>query len=115
MNKVRARGQILPMVVVVVVVMFTLVSAAANLIPVKRPTAAELRAEELQTVVEQRRARIAALSPDAERCQPATAHELARLLAFDGRWADVRAYADRYEARCGGDLVVRHWGHRGHA
>ena len=110
MNQVRARGQILPMVVVVVVVMFTLANAALNLIPMHRPTAAQLRAEQLETVVEQRRARIAQLRPLAERCEPATAHELARLLAFDGRWSDAREYADRYEQRCGIDPVVRHWG-----
>jgi len=31
------------------------------------------------------------------------------LLVLDGQWVNVRAYAVRYEDRCGADPVVRHW------
>ena len=55
---VRARGQLPPIVVIVVVVLFTLTSAGANLIPSHRPTPAQLRAEEMTAVIEQRRERM---------------------------------------------------------
>jgi hypothetical protein len=96
--------------VVVTVVMFTLASAAANLIPVHRLTTAQLRAAELETVVEHRRTRIAELRAVGDGCAPAHAHDLARLLVLDGQWMEVREFANRYEQRCGIDPVVRHWG-----
>lgn len=45
---------------------------------------------------------------------PPVAHELARLLAMDGQWHDAHDYAERYELRCGGDLIVRSWGNAPH-
>jgi hypothetical protein len=109
-SSLRARGQILPMVGVVVVVLFTLANAALNLIPCHRASAAELRKAELRDVVADRRQRIIALRGRPEACQPAAAHELARLLVMDGQWDDARSYADAYEQQCGADPVVRHWG-----
>ena len=97
------------MVVITVVVLFTLVSAAANLIPSHRPTTAELRAEELDAVADARRVRIAELREHDTHCDPAQAHELVRLLAFDGQWDELHAFGDRYERTCGTDVVVRHW------
>jgi 1-acyl-sn-glycerol-3-phosphate acyltransferase len=109
--RLRARGQILPVVIVVLVTAFTLGSAGANLIPgPARPTLAEQQRDELASIVVQRRDRIAELRATGDRCQPASAHELARLLVMDGQWQSVRAYADDYELRCGGDPVVRNWG-----
>jgi hypothetical protein len=113
-NDVRARGQVLPIVVIVMVVMFTLTSAGANLIPSHRPTPAQLRAEEMSIVVDQRRARIGELRTAGEGCEPPVAHELARLLAMDGQWREAHDYADRYELRCGADFVVRGWGDAPH-
>lgn len=111
---VRARGQLPPIVVIVVVVLFTLTSAGANLIPSHRPTPAQLRAREMTAVIEQRRARIGELRTIGERCEPQAAHELARLYAMDGQWQEAHAYADRYEQRCGADFVVRRWGDAPH-
>ena len=109
-DDVRARGQILPIVVVVTVVLFTLSAAAANLIPFHRPTAAQIRAEQQTEVIDQRHARIGELRTIGEKCQPPAAHELVRLLALDGQWSELHAYADRYEARCGADFIVHGWG-----
>ena len=94
-------------------VMFTLTSAAAQLMP-GGPRAPGRRPidDELAAIVGERKARIAQLEHQApgERCHPAGAHELARLLVMDGRWTDVRRFADGYERRCGEDPVVRTWG-----
>ncbi|MEO8840379.1 MAG: hypothetical protein ABI591_33105 [Kofleriaceae bacterium] len=114
-HDVRARGQVLPIVVIVTVVLFTLTAAAANLLPSHRPTRAQLRAEATGIVVEQRRARIGELRTRGERCEPPVAHELVRLLAMDGQWREAHDYADRYEVRCGADFVVHDWGNAPHA
>ncbi len=112
MPSVRPRGQLLPVLGIVLLVLFTLGSAGANLITRHRPTEAELRAEEQQTIVEQRRGqitRLAQLAATGSACHAANAHELARLLVMDGQWAAVHQFALQYEQRCGEDPVVRHW------
>ena len=109
-TSLRKKGQILPLVGVVLVVLMTLGNAAANMMPVHRPTPAELRAEEQAVVVDQRKVRIGELRATPDRCRPVTSHELVRLLVQDGQWSDARHYADDYEQRCGADPVVRHWG-----
>lgn len=93
---------------IVIVVLFTLGNAAANLLPCQRPTAEELRQAERRALVEQRRARIDELRAAGDHCRPVIGHELARLLVMDGQGA--RGYADDYERRCGEDPVIRHWG-----
>jgi len=113
-NDVRARGQVLPIVVIVTVVLFTLTSAAANMISSHRPTPAQLRVEAMSIVVDQRHARIGELRTVGEKCEPQAAHELVRLLAMDGQWREAHDYADRYELRCGADFVVRGWGNAPH-
>lgn len=110
-DSLRARGQILPMVVVGLIVLMTLGNAAANMMPVHVPTAAEVRVEEQQAIVGERRMRIAELTAAPDRCQPAVSHELVRLLVQDGQFPLAQAYADGYEARCGDDPVVHHWGY----
>jgi hypothetical protein len=104
---VRERGQVAPIVVIGIVVLFTFASAGANAIPMHRPSAAALRAGEQRTIIAQRRARILELTASGDHCTPAIAHELARSLVFDGRSA--RAYVDDYEARCGADLEMDRW------
>ena len=108
-ESIRKPGQVLPMVTVVVVVLFTLANAAANMLPMHLPTRAEIRHTEERSLIEERRTRIAALLALPEHCSPVVAHELARDLVLDGRSA--RAYADAYERRCGEDPVMTHWGH----
>ena len=109
-TSLRKKGQILPVVGVLLVVLMTLGNAAANMMPFHRPTPAELRAEEQAVIVDQRKVRIAELRAAPDRCRPATSHELVRLLVQDGRWSDAHRYADDYEQRCGVDPVVGHWG-----
>ena len=109
-TSVRQRGQLLPIGVVVIVVVFTMANAAANMLPVHRPTAAELRTEERRGIVADRRARIAELQRTGDRCQPAIAHELVRALVLDGAVSEAHRYANDYEQRCGADPVVRGWG-----
>ncbi|HWO17773.1 MAG TPA: hypothetical protein VNO30_03320 [Kofleriaceae bacterium] len=111
--KIRARGQLRVMAAIVLGVSFTLSSAAASLMPGgPRPPERRPIDDELDAIVAERKARIAELERAApgERCHPAGAHELARLLVMDGRWPDVRRFADAYEQRCGEDPVVRSWG-----
>ena len=99
------------MLVVTLGVLFTLGTAAANIIPFgHRPTVPEIRAEERAEVVADRKARIAELRAHAGECTPATAHELAKLLVQDGQFHEARAFAGVYEWRCGADRVVRNWG-----
>ena len=110
MQSIRARGQLLPIVGIVLGVMFTLGTAGANMITRTQPTQREQRAEERGELVAQRQARIVELRAVAGTCQPASAHELARLLVMDGQWDEARAFAGVYGIRCGDDVVVRHWG-----
>src|SRR4051812_26292743 len=103
MTSLRAKRQVLPIAGVVLIVLMTFANAAANMIPTKRPSAAELRAEDQRDLIADRKARIAALEATPDGCRPASAHELARLLVMDGRFTAARSYADAYEQRCGGD------------
>lgn len=93
--------------------LFTMSTAAASLMPGRgRPSPRQQMNDELAAIVDERVARIAELQAAAPiaRCHPASAHELARLLVMDGRWPEVRRFADEYEQRCGEDPVVRKWG-----
>ncbi|HEY1556656.1 MAG TPA: hypothetical protein VGF94_17595 [Kofleriaceae bacterium] len=67
-------------------------------------------ASELRLVTEQRKLQIDVLIANVgERCTPAGAHELMRLLVLDGRNEDARTFAAGYIAHCGEDPVVVHW------
>ncbi len=109
MTSVRARGQLLPVFGIVLLVLFTLGTAGANMLAVHRPSEAELRAVEQQTIIEQRRARISELRATPGDCHAARAHELARLLVMDGQWDAIQSFGSQYEERCGSDPVVHHW------
>jgi hypothetical protein len=104
----RPRRQLAPAVAVIAIVLLTLGSAAANLLPTNRPDRARLRRDETRAIIDARRQTIAALTAAGDRCKPVVAHELARALVFDGRSA--RGYAEDYTRRCGDDLVMEHWG-----
>ncbi len=110
MSKVRAKGQLLPILGVVLLVLFTLGNAAANMLAVKRPTKAEIWADERAEIVESRRGRLVQLRAHVDHCEAANAHELARLLVMDGRFDEVTFFARGYQAQCGADPVVEHWG-----
>lgn len=104
---VRARTPWFSLAGIVIVVGFTLGSAAANLKPFHIPTARERQREEQTQMAEARRERIAALTAAGDRCARGVARELARALVFDGRSAEP--YANDFERRCGTDIVVRRW------
>lgn len=111
--KIRARGQLPAIAAVAIGTLFTLTSAAAQLLPGgPRPPARRPIDDELAAIAEARRDRIAELAAGApgERCHPASAHELARLLVMDGQGPAARRFADAYELRCGEDPIVRKWG-----
>ncbi len=110
-HDVRARGQLPKILLVVLGVLFTLGTAAANIIPFgNRPTTAEIRADEQAEIVALRKARLGELRAHAGECAPAMAHELAKLLVMDGQIYEARAFAVVYQWRCGEDRVVRNWG-----
>ena len=104
----RQPGQLAPMIAISLLVLLTLASAGANVMPHHRPSAAELRAADQRAIIAERRARIAELSALGDHCTPVLAHELARALVFDGRSA--RLYAEDYESRCGTDPEMERWG-----
>lgn len=109
---IRARGQVRNYLLVTLFMLVTVGSAAATVMMPSRPRPTpldELR-DELTEIVEGRRARIAELEATVgDRCDRFAAHERTMLLVMDGRWEDGRAYADRYEAKCGSDPNVRRW------
>jgi hypothetical protein len=105
--KVRQRVPWLSLTGILLVVLMTLGSAAANMKPQHIPTARELQRAEQNELIKARRERIALLLAEGDRCRPAIAHELARALVFDGRSAVE--YANDYERRCGEDPVVDRW------
>jgi hypothetical protein len=81
------------------------------LMPRWRPTASTLMQLELAQVVVERRARIDELGGlTGEVCDRPHVLELLKLYVMDGRFEDAKAYADRYETRCGEDSLVRKWG-----
>ncbi len=107
---IRARNQVLPIVVVVVVAGFTLGSAAASLLPPPhRPTLAEWRRDELAATVAHRRERIVELRLAGDHCVPEVGQELARLLVMDAQWTAARSFADDFQLRCGADPIVAKW------
>jgi hypothetical protein len=44
-----------------------------------------------------------------ERCEPATAHELAEALVMDGRTSEMHTFGADYIGRCGADPVIEKW------
>jgi hypothetical protein len=106
--KVRQRTPWWSLIAILLLVLLTLGNAAANMIPFHVPSARELQRAEQAEMIEARRARIATLLAEGDRCRAAVARELARALVFDGQSAV--AYADDYARRCGEDPIVRRWG-----
>ncbi len=110
MTNVRAKPGILPFVGIGMLLVFTLGNAAASMMTQRPPTRAERWVVERDEIVDARRAQIAALRGQVDHCEATNAHELARLLVMDGRFDEVHFFALGYQARCGADPVVEHWG-----
>ena len=68
--------------------------------------------DELAEIAQQRKVKIEELRGTlGNRCEPAQAHELVKLLVLDGRVPDARDFGTDYVQRCGEDTVVEHWAH----
>lgn len=106
-QKLRQRVPWLPLSGIVLVVLFTLASAAGNMAPSHIPTRDQRRKADLENTIMERRERIEERLRVGDRCEFAVARELARDLVYDGRSAV--AYADDYARRCGDDPIVRRW------
>jgi hypothetical protein len=104
---VRGRTPWFSLAGIMFMVLLTFGNAAANMIPFHIPTPRELQRAEQDEIAAARRARIAELRAEGDRCRPQVARELARALVYDGQSA--RAYADDHERRCGADPIVRRW------
>ena len=79
--------------------------------PKRRPSASALMRDELAQVVVDRRARIDELDLLVGNvCDRPRVLELLKLYVMDGRFDVAKAYADRYEEKCGEDMAVRKWG-----
>jgi len=82
----------------------------ASLVPRPRPDRGDAMRREIAGIAQQRKLRIIALQANlVDRCDPPSAHELAKQLIMDGRGADARQFAALYTTHCGEDPVVVHW------
>lgn len=78
--------------------------------PARKPTRAEVMRRELAGIREQRKVRIAFVEAGlGELCMPPLAHDLIRMMVFDGRRLDAQAFAASYTETCGGDPVIENW------
>jgi hypothetical protein len=99
------------LVLVVLALFITAVATwAFSIIPERKPHPREVMRRELTEVTMERKARIDMVRMELGlNCDAPRAQELAKLLVFDGRSTDARAFGASYVARCGSDLVVEHW------
>jgi hypothetical protein len=98
----------------VAVVAFSLAAFAwfLALVPDHKPTRREVMRREISQIQDLRKLRIISLTGQlGERCEPALAHELIRLLVLDGRGPDASTFGAGYLDRCGDDIVIEHWAH----
>jgi len=78
--------------------------------PERKVSQRELMRQELAEVSRDRKAELGYLEHVAEvACYAPHAQEYAKLLVFDGRHDDAKAFADSYAARCGEDAGVQKW------
>jgi hypothetical protein len=105
-NRVIAAGLIAAFTIAVL-------SWASAIVPGKRPDRAAAMRRELAEIAQNRRLHIIELERSpvgrADRCDPAIARELTKLLVMDGRGPDAKAFAASYTPRCGDDVVVARW------
>ena len=89
---------------------FALVAWVIATIPDHRPTRHERMRRELAGITSERKSRIDFLHAElGDRCMPAAARDLVRLMVLDGRTTDAREFGASYTARCGADEVVEDW------
>lgn len=108
----RRRRQRAALAGVIGVCAFVFVGWLIAIVPEHKQSQREVMRGELHVVEQQRKLKIATLTGALDqRCAPAEAHELVRLLVQDGRGGDARTFADDYTGRCGEDPVIDHWAH----
>ena len=84
----------------------------AAIVPEHKVDRRQAMREELADIAQQRKVKIEELRGTlGNRCEPAQAHDLVKLLVLDGRIADARDFGTDYVLRCGEDTVVEHWAH----
>lgn len=89
---------------------FAMLAWLLAMTPQPRPSRRAEMQSELRLIAQQRELRIVELRTGiGDRCAPADAHELMKLLVLDGRTAEASAFGHGYLARCGDDEVVAHW------
>jgi hypothetical protein len=94
----------------VAVFVVAVLSWSASLSPRHKLDRAEAMRREIAQIAQQRKMQIVRLQASlTDRCDPPTAHELARQLVMDGRGLDARDFASLYTQRCGDDPVIAHW------
>ena len=104
---VRQRVPWFGLVGILLIVAMTLGNAAANMLPMRVPSAAERQDAAQAVTATARKLRLQVLITAGDRCNPVLASERARLLVFDGQSA--RAYADDFARRCGASEHVMRW------
>jgi hypothetical protein len=82
----------------------------SSLSPRSRHDRGDTMRREIAEIAQQRRVRIVELQGAiGERCEPVSAHELAKALVMDGRTDDAKSFAADYTGRCGEDDVIARW------
>jgi hypothetical protein len=108
----RRRGQRLIVGGLIAGFVIAVVTWAAAIMPNRKPDRAAAMRRELADIAQHRRIKIMELTATlGDRCEPPTAHELARELVMDGRGDDAKQLAKTYAARCGDDAVLVRWAH----
>jgi len=106
------RRQRIVVACVVGAVLLAVFSWFAAIVPAKKVDRREAMRDELAQIAQQRKVKIAELRGTlGQRCEPAEAHDLIKLLVLDGRTSDARDFGTDYVERCGEDPVVEHWAH----
>ena len=106
------RRQRIVVACVVGAVLLAVFSWFAAIVPAKKVDRREAMRDELAQIAQQRKVKIDELRGTlGQRCEPAEAHDLIKLLVLDGRTSDARDFGTDYIQRCGEDSVVEHWAH----
>ncbi|MEO8844449.1 MAG: hypothetical protein ABI591_19605 [Kofleriaceae bacterium] len=95
---------------VIAMIVLTLAAWVIAIIPEHKPTRHETMRRELASITLERKSRIDFLHAEVgDRCLPAAARDLVRLMVLDGRSSDAREFGAAYVTRCGADEIVEDW------
>jgi hypothetical protein len=106
----RPQGQRTLVLVVLAIFITAIATWGISIIPERKVHPREAMRRELVEVAKERKVRIEMVRFELGlNCDVERARELTKLLAFDGRIDDARAFGLGYIARCGGDVTIEHW------